>query len=81
MATNFQRTVGLPALLLRHCKVVETIHAAEQEQLVEKFKIGKLINISTATNAVSTILSNVAKAMPISTLKYIARYVSPIHVS
>ena len=40
MATNFRRTV--PELFLRHCKVVETIHAAEQEQHVEKFKIGKV---------------------------------------
>ena len=40
MATNFRRTV--PELLLHHCKVVETIHAAEQEQHAEKFKIGKV---------------------------------------
>ena len=35
MATNFQRTV--PELLLCHCKVVETIHEAEQKQCGEKF--------------------------------------------
>ena len=37
MANNFQRTV--PKLLLCHCEVVETIHAAEQKQRAEKFKI------------------------------------------
>ena len=40
MATNFQRTV--PEFLLRRCKIVETIHAAEQEQRAEKFKIEKV---------------------------------------
>ena len=57
MATNFQRTVGLglPELLLRHCTVIEIIHAAEQEQLVENLKLGKLRNISTGINAVSAI--------------------------
>ena len=56
MATNFQKTVGLPELLLRHCKVVETIHAAEPEQFVEKFKIGKVKkHFLTAINAVSAI--------------------------
>ena len=34
-------------------KVVETFHAAEQEQRAEKFEIGKLGNTLTATNAVS----------------------------
>ena len=53
MATSFQRTV--PELLLRRYKVVETFHAAEQEQRAEKFEIGKLGNTSTATNAVSCI--------------------------
>ena len=37
MATNFKT---VPEILLRHCKVVETIYAAEQER-AEKFKIGK----------------------------------------
>ena len=43
MATNFRRTV--PELLLRHCKVMETIRAAEQEQYTENLKLGKLRNI------------------------------------
>ena len=55
MATNFQKTV--PELSLRHCKVVETIHAADQEQVeqrAEKFKIGKVKKyFDGAINAVS----------------------------
>ena len=52
MATRFQRTV--PELLLHRYKVVETFHAAEQEQRTEKFEIGKLGNtLTAATNAVS----------------------------
>ena len=52
MATSFQRTV--PELLLHRYKVVETFHAAEQEQRTEKFEIGKLGNtLTAATNAVS----------------------------
>ena len=51
MATSFQRTVR--ELLLRRYKVVETLHAAEQQLRAEKFEIGKLGNTLTATNAVS----------------------------
>ena len=52
MATSSQRTV--PELLLHRYKVVETFHAAEQEQRTEKFEIGKLGNtLTAATNAVS----------------------------
>ena len=46
MATSFQRTV--PELLLCRYKVVETFHAAEQEQRAEKFEIGKLGNTKGA---------------------------------
>ena len=40
MATNFRRKVS--ELFLRHCTIVETIHAAEQEQRAEKFRSEKV---------------------------------------
>ena len=40
MATNSQRTVS--EFSLHHCKVVQTINAAEQEQRAKKFKLAKV---------------------------------------
>ena len=48
---------ALPELLLRHYKIVVTIHAAAQEQRAEKFKIGKVKKYFNGylANAVSAI--------------------------